>query len=437
MLALSEQRPHDTHLAWRYSNRRLRFTWALGAITGDDHLATGGSFRPVWLSTAAVAVTALVLRPAATAIGPVLDELTTELNMGPTLAGVLTALPGLCFALMGLLTRRLVAKTGPVGAMVVASAAIIIGTIVRAFVGSWLPFLFFTLCALGGMAIGNVVAPAFIRLAFPSSAARMATVYTTSLAVGAILPTLFADPLVRIGGWRLAVGVWAVIAVVAIVLWMLVWRRWGATAPIRRGPARVKASALFRSPTAVALMLFFGLQSTQAYIQFGWLAQIYRSGGVSAGTASLMVALISAGGIPGGLLMPRLVQRPRVLTGAVVLFSSLLAVGYIGLALSPSTMPGLWAVALSISGFCFPTALALIIERTRDPEVTAAVSAFVQPYGYLLAAAGPFLVGFFYEVVGSWPPILWALAAFAVPMCVAGLVSARPKLIDHSLSIDD
>ena len=51
--------------------------------------------------------------------------------------------------------------------------------------------------------------------------------------------------------------------------------------------ARAEASALriTRSRTAWALAVFFGLQATAAYITMGWMAQIFRDAGVSAGTA--------------------------------------------------------------------------------------------------------------------------------------------------------
>lgn len=390
---------------------------------------------PAWLSVAAVAVTAMVLRPAATAVGPVLAELSTDLGMSASLAGILTALPGFVFALAGMTANRVVAYMSPVSALAVACGTIAFGSILRALTGSWSLFLLYSLFALAGMAIGNVLVPAFIKTSFPTASAKVATLYTTALAIGATLPTLLAAPLSQLGGWRLSVGIWSIFAAIAAVLWLLAWKYFRPQSSAHITSERFRARSLLRSSTAVALMLFFGLQSMQAYVQFGWLAEIYRSGGLSAGNASIMLAIISAGGIPGGIIMPAVVARKKWLPASIVLFSTLLATGYAGLALMPTTFPWLWAIFLAISGFCFPTALALIIERTRNPRVTSAVSGFVQPYGYLLAAAGPLLVGVFYEAIGAWPPILWSLAACAIPMCIAGLMAARPQIIDDNLSI--
>ncbi len=180
-------------------------------------------------------------------------------------------------------------------------------------------------------------------------------------------------------------------------------------------------------------MVFFGIQSMQAYIQFGWLAQIFRSAGMNADAAGLFVSLVAAGGMAGGILMPRLVPHSPHLRVYVVGFAVLLATGYTGLALAPLAAPWLWATCLAVSGFAFPTALALIIERTEDPGATAAVSAFVQPVGYFLAALGPLFVGLAFGWIGSWPPILWVLVATSLLMASAGWVATRPTLIDDEL----
>ena len=47
----------------------------------------------------AVVLVSVNLRPGASAIGPVLEEVWTGLGLGGGLAGLLTGLPGLCFAL--------------------------------------------------------------------------------------------------------------------------------------------------------------------------------------------------------------------------------------------------------------------------------------------------------------------------------------------------
>ena len=54
-------------------------------------------------------------------------------------------------------------------------------------------------------------------------------------------------------------------------------------------------------------------------------------------------------------------------------------------------------------GFAFPLVIALITARTRSHAVTARLSGFVQPVGYLLAGIGPFAVGLLHELTGGNP----------------------------------
>lgn len=389
----------------------------------------------------AAVVTALSLRPAATAVGPVLNEIIKGLNLSATDAGLLTALPGLCFAVVGLLANRLTSWAGITGSLILAMTVTTVGMFLRVETGSWGWFLFFSVLAMGGAAVGNVVLPAYIKAEFPRRAAAMATVYTTALAVGSTLPVLFAtsinrsvDATVPGQGWRVALGLWGVFSLVALLVWSLLYMK---VPHFRKRGTQKKHSghrwSMFKSPTAVALMLFFGLQSMQAYIQFGWAPSAYRAGGLSADAAGVMMTIVALCGIPGGLIMPSVVARKRWLRPSIVLFGVLLAIGYLGIAFAPTAMPWLWALCLGISGFCFPTALALIIERTKRASVTARVSGFVQPVGYMLAALGPFLVGAAFGQVNRWPPILVVLACTSVLLVATGLVATRDRFIDDEL----
>lgn len=404
--------------------------------------------KPLNLGVLAIIAAGLISRPAATAIGPILLELKTGLGMSASMAGVLTALPGFCFAIIGLLAGKLPARFGLLGSLIQGAALIVLGMTLRALTGSWQFFLVLTFIALAGMAIGNVLVPVFIKTAFPGKTAQMTTIFTTFLAVGQTLPTLLSNPLEQSGsawlgtshGWRIAIGTWSVFAVLSLFSWIAVRRRCTFFDPTRRNqvaldstPKSVPLRSLWRSPTAVGLMVFFGLQSMHAYLQFGWLPQIYRDGGLDPTLASLMVTIITFGGIVAGMLMPRIISRRKYLPAWMFVFSALSALGYIGIAFAPTTLPWLWAIALSIAGFAFASSLALIIERTESPAVTSAVSGFVQPVGYFLAALGPLFVGVAYEATGNWRPILLTLAASSVLLFVSGLLAVRPRTIDNEI----
>lgn len=385
---------------------------------------------------AAVALLALNLRPGATSLGPVLAEVRDGLGMDAATAGALTGLPGLAFAVFGALAVALALRTGLVGALALGASATGIGLIGRAMADSIPAFFALTTLAFAGMAVGNVLVPAYIKRHHAARVPLVMSIYTAGLAVGATVGALVSAPLTAVapGGWRTALGLWGLVALVAAAVWI------GLAVSERRRPdgsltPRMSASpfGVISSPKAVALALFFGTQSMQAYVQFGWIAQIYRDGGLGAGEAGAMASVIAVFGVPAGFVMPTLVARVKNLRWVVLAMGVLLVAGYLGIWLAPTSSPFLWAILLGLSGCAFPMALALITARTRDYHVTGQLSGFTQSVGYLFSAAGPLLVGVMFQLSGGWTVPLWFLIASAVVFTASGLVASAPGYVDDEL----
>lgn len=382
----------------------------------------------------AVVVASLNLRPAASSVGPVLEEVRAGLGMGGGLAGLLTGLPGLSFALAGALAVGLARRVGLTAGIAWGLLAATVGLVLRATTGSAWVFLLLSAVALAGMAIGNVLVPAWIKRYGGRRQVLLATLYGTGLIAGGTLGSLLTAPLASaLGGWDRALGAWGLMILLALPTWA--W----LTVHERRNPAEHQVTGVApsgrvaTSPTAIAMTALFGIQSMHAYVQFGWLPQVYRDAGLTATQAGWLQSLVSGVGIIGGLAMPTLIVRARSLSPYVVAFGVLLASGYLGLLLAPTTLPWLWALMLGVAGFAFPLVIALLPARTRHPQVTAQLSGFVQPVGYLVAAAGPVLVGVLHEATGGWTLVLALLAATAVPFTWAGLRASRPVYVDDEL----
>lgn len=393
--------------------------------------------RPRWTLVATVAVVVLSanLRPVATAVGPVLEEISTGLGLGSGTAGLLTALPGLVFGLIAGVAVALARRLGLTLSLVVALVVLAAGLLLRTVAGGPVSMILLTALALAGAGVGNVLVPAFVKTHFPGREAGMMSAYAVALGVGAMAAVLLAAPVAEVapGGWRAALGLWGLAALVALLPWLVLlvheWRRRGDAPP----RASTGALRVWRSRQAVALAGFFGLQSMQAYVQFGWAPQMFRDAGLSATAAGSLGALISFFALPAGLVMPLVVARVRDLRLIMVALGLLLSVGYLGILWWPTTVPWLWASCLGLSGFAFPTALALMTARTRRPVVTAGVSGFTQMFGYLLAAVGPMAVGALLAATGSWTVPLVALAVCGPALAAAGVVASRPHVIDDDL----
>lgn len=387
-----------------------------------------------WVALLATVLVAINLRPGASSVGPVLEEVSAGLGTGSGVAGVLTGLPGLCFGLVGATAVGIARRIGVTTGIAVGIALAALCLVLRGFTD--VPWLFLTLSALAlaGMAVGNVLVPAWIKVHAASDHVLLSTVYGTSLIVGGTLGSALTAPVAAEVGWSKALAMWGFVALTAVPIWTWLALRERSLTPSAAPGHRDPTLRIYRSRTAVAMATLFGVQSMHAYVQFGWLPQIYRDAGLSPAAAGAMQALLTAFGIVGALMMPTVIARSPNLTPWMSAFGVALFAGYLGLLTIPATLPWLWALLLGFSGFAFPTTIAMLTARTRQPAITARLSGFVQPAGYLLAAVGPVLVGLVHAATDSWTVPILLLMATVVPFTWAGLRVSRPVLVDDELA---
>jgi len=390
---------------------------------------------------AAVIAIAVNLRAGISSVGPVLEETLAAFGAGAQYAGLITAMPGFLFALLGLVAVPVAKQMGLTRTITLGAVLSLIGLAARPWVGAMWVFVVLTGLVVAGIAVANVLLPAWIKRHGGRHMVALMTAYGALLGLSGALGPLSALFFRGDSAWQWALAVWAVPAAVQVAVWLVVMARLGDDRP-RPGPATSpdsgaeasESAPMWRSSTARFLLVFFGLQSMNAYIQMGWLPQIYRDSGASATTGTLALALVGGLNVIGGLVMPSLIARARSLTPYVVVFAAATAVGYLGLLLADGYVPLLWSFFLGLGGFCFPTAIALIPARSRSHVVTAKLSGFVQPYGYLVAGAGPVAVGAFYGATGEWRAILIALVVAAVLMGVIGVRASAATTIDDELT---
>jgi MFS transporter, CP family, cyanate transporter len=82
----------------------------------------------------------------------------------------------------------------------------------------------------------------------------------------------------------------------------------------------------------------------------------------------------------------------------------------------------------------FPLSLTMIGLRARTSETTAALSAFVQAIGYVVAGAGPLLFGVLYGATNAWTLPLAALFVALAVAFGAGWLACRPSYVDDELA---
>jgi CP family cyanate transporter-like MFS transporter len=400
-------------------------------LTSDDHdvlieePSRTGRIRLI--AVVAVLLTAFNLRLAVTSVGPVLDEIRGALGMSDTVAGLLTSVPVLCFAVFGLAAPRLAHRVGAARVILAGLALLTAGLIIRPYAPDTVLFLLFSVVALAGIAVVNVLLPVIVKEQFPDRVGAMTGFYSVALNAGASIAAAATVPLSNaFGGWRLGLAGWAVISLIALPTWF----------PLLRGRSeevRLEAPApdvrIGRSPVAWALAVFFGLQATGAYVIIGWLPQMFRDAGISAEEAGLLFGVASVLAVPMSFLLSAITGRMHSQSGLAAALAVAGIAGWAGMWWSPTAAPWLWAVLLGTSNAAFPLVLTMIALRGRTPAVVVKLSAFAQGVGYLIAIPGPILIGFLHDHSGGWRVPLTLSIALLVPQLLAGLAAGRNRQV--------
>lgn len=386
-------------------------------------MAAGGALLVV-----AVILTALNLRPAITSIGPVLGEMRESLGASAVWAGVLTTLPGLCFAAAGLTAPWLARRIGLGRAISVALMILSIGLVTRVLDGPYV-VIGGTLVATGGIALVNVLIPVVIKGSFPAQIGLMTGVYTAALQGGGALGSAVTPPLEPLlGGWRGALAAWALVALVALLFW-LVGARGISRARTEKSTSAGSGRSLLRSPLAWTVTLFFGCQSFLAYVVMGWLPEVFIDNGMSKTDAGLLLGLVSILAVPISLIVPPLAAKQKSQSGWILGLGVVGITGTIGLLVNPGAAPLLWSLLIGIGMSVFSLALTVIALRARNAEDTARLSGMAQGFGYLLAGVGPFSFGLLHDMTAGWTaPWAMVLVVYLVQM-VAGALAGRNRYV--------
>ena len=379
----------------------------------------------------AIVLLALNLRVAVSSVGVVLDALRDDLDMSASVAGVLTTLPVLCFALFGSGSHGVVRMVGLHRTTALLLVVTTTGLALRAVVDSSGPFLVLSVVSLAGAAVGNVILPALAKVHFPDQISLISALYGAALMAGGALGSVVTVPVAdAFGSWRAGLGAWALLAVATLIPWL---RFLGHDLHVDDGSATLRLRGLARSKLAWAMALCFGAQSAQAYAQFGWFPAILHDGGLSPGTAGAMQGLLSAVGIPTTLALPALIRwaGPRPILPWT--FALLVMAGWAGVLVEPAALAVVWAIMLGIGGCAFTWTLTMIGRRARTPDGTAALSGFAQSIGYVIAGLGPLGTGLLHDATGTWTVPVVVLLVAALAIGAFGAVVNRDRFLEDEL----
>jgi MFS transporter, CP family, cyanate transporter len=383
------------------------------------------------LLVVAVAGGGVNLRPAVTSPPPPFPDLQTQLHLSSATLSLLAATPVICFGVVSAFTAWLNRRYGEEMILLVALILLTAGLLLRGVAPGVMLFPG-TALAASAIAVLNVLLSSMAKRRWPERAGLLIGIYLTTLSAGAILSSLLSVPLYdSSGSVQLALGVWAVPAALAALLWLpqLRYRTVGlapaaadgTVAPVRAG-VKVYRYALTWQVTA-----FMGLQSLLYYAALSWLPTIFQDRGDSAVTAGSLLALMGVGNLATSLLVPVLAHRRPSQRGLVVPSLIGTAAGLAGSLWAPLGSAPFWVLVLGVSqGSCLGLAIFFMLARAPDAGVAASLSAFAQSVGYLVASAGPLVVGLLHSATGSWNLPLVLLLVLCAAELAAGLLAGRP-----------
>ncbi|GAB2755916.1 CynX/NimT family MFS transporter [Salinifilum aidingensis] len=375
-----------------------------------------------------VVLVAVALRPPFTSVAPLLEGIQRDLGLSSSFGGVLTTLPVVCLGAFAFLAPKLRQRFGDERVLLGCLVVLVAGNLLRA-AGPVSTLLLGTVVVGAGIAVANVALPGLIKRDFPDNVPVITAVYTVCLTLGGAVAASVVVPISETTGsaWRAPLGLLAVPVAVALVISLFVLRGRSGPAPLPSRPGR-----LWRSPLAWQVTVFMGLQSAMAYVVFGWLPSMLQGREFSAGTAGLALGVQAAVQAVGSMSVPVLVRRTRDQRLIAVVLAVLIALGFTGVVFGPAPA-GVWAAVVLLGvaqGAAFGLALTLFGLRSPDSDTTAALSGMAQGGGYLIAAAGPLLIGLIHDLSGNWTAPLVLLWACCAGHFAAGMFAGRPVQVD-------
>ncbi|MFJ2679909.1 CynX/NimT family MFS transporter [Pseudomonas sivasensis] len=367
----------------------------------------------VWLIISVVLV-ALNLRPSMAAVGPLLSSIRGDVPLSFSSAALLTMLPVMTMGLAMFFGMGLAKRFGEHRSILLSLLVIGVATLSRLFLDSALELIVSAIAAGIGIAMIQALMPALIKSRFSDNVSLFMGLYVTAIMGGAALAASFS-PFVQThtGSWRIALAIWAVLALLALVFW---YAQRSVMPPLPEAGSGPQES-FFGNRRAWLLAIFFGLGTASYTCVLAWLAPYYVEQGWSEQDAGLLLGFLTAMEVVSGLITPAIANRRQDKRGVVAVLLVLIIIGFCGLILSPQSLSLLWPCLLGLGiGGLFPMSLILSLDHLDNPRRAGGLTAFVQGIGYLIAGLSPLIAGMIRDQLGSFEWAWWSLTAVIVLM---------------------
>ena len=360
-----------------------------------------------------------VLRSPFTALPTILGDIAQGLGVEVSSLGILTSLPLLMFALFSAFASRLAQKIGLEHLFTYCLLLLTIGSVIRIFN---LPFLYLGTLIIGAsIAIFNVLLPSMIQVNQPQKISLLTTLYVTAMGISTAIASYLSVPITQASSWKGLILVLSFLCLVTLLVWLPNHRH---NHYLEGQQEKKSKENTLKSKSVWAIIVFGGLQSLLFYTSMTWLPTMAISAGLSNSDAALLASIFSLISIPFSMTIPSLTTHlsdgHRQIMLAIISIAGMIGISML---LYPSNNFLYWLAAhLLIGTACsalFPYLMVCFSLKTSSPEKTAQLSGLAQTGGYILAAFGPTLFGYSFELFQSWIPAVLSLLVIDIIMTVS------------------
>lgn len=379
---------------------------------------------PRALLLVALVLAAVNLRPGITSLAPLIERIATELSLSRSFISLTTALPVLCMGLLAPLAPRLAVRWGLERTIVLCLGLIVLALLAR-LAAHQSAVLIGSAIALGAaIAVAGPLLSGFIKRYFAGQMGRVVGWYSLGMAIGGAGGAVLTVPATTLFGdaWNLGLAVWAVPALLGVMLWLWLPNQVGDDEGQEHG------GLPWRQPRAWLISCFFALQAGLFYAIATWAVARYHEAGLSALHSNSLLSIAMLMGLPSSFLFPWLAQRfnaryPLLLACGATTCTCLSVITF-----APLFVPEFWAVVIGFSlGGSFALSLVLPLYEAGSPLAVSRWTAMMLFTGYSLGCLTPILTGLARDMSGSYQLPFAALSLLALLMTFLAWLLGRGR----------
>jgi CP family cyanate transporter-like MFS transporter len=378
---------------------------------------------PRALLLVALVLAAINLRPGITSLAPLIERIAAELSLSRSFISLTTALPVLCMGLLAPLAPRLALRWGLERTIVLCMALIALALLAR-LAAHQSAVLIASAIALGAaIAVAGPLLSGFIKRYFAGQMGRVVGWYSLGMAIGGAAGAVLTAPATALFGdaWHLGLAVWALPALLGVLLWLCL--------PNQLGAGETQEGGLpWRQPRAWLISCFFALQAGLFYALATWVVARYHEAGLSLLRSNSLLSISMLMGLPSSFLLPWLAQRFDARYPLLLACGALSSLCLAMISFLPNFVPELWAVLIGFGlGGSFALSLVLPLYEAGTPLAVSRWTAMMLFTGYSLACLTPILTGLARDFSGSYRLPFGVLTCLAVLMTLLAWLLGRRR----------